>query len=361
MDKKNVIFVGSFAESGVSGNVGGQMYASKLLIESKLAKDVHWLLIDSTASSNIKVPFNEKIWNATSRMIKLLNYLVFYKTDAVLIFVGHGMSFLEKGLMALLAKLFGKKVILAPRSGFLKQNIKERRFLYRYIKFVFKKVDYIICQGKSWHQLFETQVGVSPSKLVIVPNWIDSSVYRINVGKGEPIIITFLAWVDRSKGIYETIKLGAYLQDRYNVQLNIAGNGKDYENIKQLIQDENLGKTITLKGWVTGEDKIDLLAASHIFILPSYAEGMPNALLEAMASGLACVATKVGSIPDVIQHGTNGLLVDPGDENGLIQQVVRLLDSPVERDKMGRLAREDIDRKHSIDAAVQIFKRLIIN
>lgn len=359
--KKKLLFVGSFAESGKEGNVGGQMYASKLLIHSKLSEVVHWNLIDSTASTNEKVSVHIRIWSAIKRIFIFCKYLIFKKIDAALIFTGGGMSFLEKGLMSLLAKLFGKKVILAPRSGFLKQNIESRGFLFRYIKLVFENVDIIICQGKTWRHMFETQVGINPKKLVIIPNWIDPSIYRNNAIKGDPVVITFLAWVDRSKGIYETVKLGAYLHGKYNVQLNIAGNGKDFKSVKKIIKEENLGEIIKLRGWIKGEDKINLLASSHIFILPSYVEGLPNALLEAMASGLACVATNVGSIPDVIHHGINGLLVNPGNEEALIQQVVHLLDNPKKRDEMGRRAREDITRENSIDYAVYVLKDLINN
>jgi len=86
---------------------------------------------------------------------------------------------------------------------------------------------------------------------------------------------------------------------------------------------------------VTGAAKLDLLAQASIFILPSYQENLPVALLEAMAMGLPVVTTPVAGIPDMVEEGRNGFLVPPGDYAGLAERLVRLAHDPALRRSMG--------------------------
>src|SRR5262249_2153283 len=87
-------------------------------------------------------------------------------------------------------------------------------------------------------------------------------------------------------------------------------------------------------------------------VLPSYVEGMPNALLEGMAAGLPVIASRVGAIPDVVEDGVSGLLVEPRDVEALSRALARLADSPSDRWRMGKAAQDKIDRDH--DAAVAV-------
>jgi glycosyltransferase involved in cell wall biosynthesis len=89
-----------------------------------------------------------------------------------------------------------------------------------------------------------------------------------------------------------------------------------------------------------------------VFALPSYAEGMPMALLEAMSWGLPVVATPVGGVPQVIEHGVNGLLVAPGDIDGLAAALARLFDEPALRDSLGAAARRTIAARFSVETAL---------
>jgi glycosyltransferase involved in cell wall biosynthesis len=89
---------------------------------------------------------------------------------------------------------------------------------------------------------------------------------------------------------------------------------------------------------VFGADKLERIAQAGIFILPSHTENMPMAVMEAMAAGLAVIATKVGAIPEMIDHGGTGILLDPRRPEQLAQAIVRLLDDPQERQRMGSRA-----------------------
>jgi len=106
--------------------------------------------------------------------------------------------------------------------------------------------------------------------------------------------------------------LPAALRDR--ARLVLAGDG-DVEGMKKLAAP--LGDRVRVLSWIDAQERDRLLAESDVFVLPSYAEGVPMSLLEAMAAGLPCITTPVGGIPDVFTHGSEGLLVAPGDAGQL--------------------------------------------
>ncbi len=104
-----------------------------------------------------------------------------------------------------------------------------------------------------------------------------------------------------------------------------------------------------MRGWVTGDNKLTALAQSDILVLPSYREGLPNSLLEAMASECAIIATNVGAIPDVIQSGENGILIEPGDTKNLAEELRRLTFDSIERRRLAKNARDTVTLNHDIN------------
>jgi glycosyltransferase involved in cell wall biosynthesis len=96
-------------------------------------------------------------------------------------------------------------------------------------------------------------------------------------------------------------------------------------------------------------DVPSILAASDVFVLASYSEGLPNALMEAMAAGCACVATSVGGVPWLMEGGAAGLIVPPGDPEALQQAIERLLGDPKLRVRLGARAREVIAEQYDLD------------
>src|SRR5690242_634268 len=180
--KKRILFVGSFKESTKDQSTGGQMFACKSLINSSLNQSVDFVTIDSTADS-VPLP------NLFIRLIKAIKRLVIFvvsllrqRIDCILIFSADGFSFIEKGSMALIGKVFRKKVIFAPRSGLSKDDYKKSGFMRMYMKFVLERVDYIICQGRSWEEFYKgvTKDYSSRGKFVVQQNWLNFEPYLQN-------------------------------------------------------------------------------------------------------------------------------------------------------------------------------------
>ncbi len=365
--KKRIIFVGCFLDQNRTGGVGGQMFACKSLIASELSEDIEWLKIDSTATTNLARPFYQRAMSAFFRVCRLTFLLVIKrKVDKVLIFTSSGLSFIEKGTMVLISNLiFRKQVILAPRSGrmILDLQLEHKK---RFIEHIFRRSEYVICQEKYWEQLFISAFPkIRPKKYMIIKNWLN--IDKINAiepvyASKEVVQILFLGWLEIDKGIYDLLEAAIKLiGNNIPFKLIIAGEGKDEEGLLQKIRDNKLEKYIETPGWIKGQAKLDLLGESDIFVLPTYYEGSPNALIEAMALGLPSIATKAGGIPDLIEHGHDGYLIDTGNISALYEYLLLLVEDAALRKTIGSAARETIRQYHTVDSAIPKFKKILLD
>lgn len=137
----------------------------------------------------------------------------------------------------------------------------------------------------------------------------------------------------------------ALLKDRYpQLKLAVGGQG-ELAQLKARAAALGVAERIEELGWVTAGRKQDELARAAIFCLPSHAEGLPMALLEAMAAGKAVVSTGVGGIPDALRDGDNGLMVEPGKVDALAAALGKLLGDDGERRRLGARARATIEQE----------------
>jgi glycosyltransferase involved in cell wall biosynthesis len=364
MHKKNILFIGSFKKKANDGSVGGQMFACSQILNSDISQYVNWTLIDSTAESNTNNYLFVRMSKAFKRFITFLFFISIKHYHSIIIFSANGASFWEKGTLALIAKKLTKsKVIFAPRSGFIINEINSKGYFANFIKFVFNQVDIIICQSEFWKKYFKNKLTISNlKKYIIIENFLEFSSYHeleITDFTNTPEIL-FLSWVDANKGIFELIEACKLLKDDgLSFRLTIAGDGSASEEVRRRVKLYNLDDFVKSVGWVLGFEKIILLKKSNIYVLPSYAEGYPNSLMEAMASGKACVASNVGSIPDMITHESNGLLISPKNS---IDLYYKLKDLILDKEKVYNLslnARYSIKSKNSYENFISSFKKIL--
>jgi glycosyltransferase involved in cell wall biosynthesis len=162
----------------------------------------------------------------------------------------------------------------------------------------------------------------------------------------------FLGHLLPDKGVYDLVKALASATERVpGVNLVLGGVG-EIDPVRALATQLGVQERVQTPGWLGPKDKKAALAASTIFLLPSYHEGMPMALLEAMSWGLPVIATPVGGIPQIVTPEVNGLLVAPGDVAGLAAAIVRLLEDPGLRTRLGEAARTTIENGFSLQEAL---------
>jgi len=129
---------------------------------------------------------------------------------------------------------------------------------------------------------------------------------------------------------------------RAQTHVVMAGNGA-LSQLQERVQRARLQDNVEVFSWMDTIERDALLARADAFLLPSYAEGLPMSLLEAMANGLAPICTPVGSIPEFVRDGVNGLLVPPGDTDKLAAAIERLVRDRDARMRMARIARATVE------------------
>lgn len=372
MGKKRVLFVGSFKNTAKDGSIGGQMYACKSLISSPLSETVEWILLDSTGDSVPPPPISRRLFLALRRVFKFVYLIIKYKPEIALIFTANGPSFLEKGMMVLIASIFSVKTILAPRGGPLEHEIKRSRVFRSFVKLVLRRSSFVICQGIFWRDLFSSIEPSNPKKYVSIPNWIDLDNYsyidKRNITNAhrkddKAVMILFMGWVQSDKGVFDLYSaLSEEALKNKRLHIAILGDGPAREElIISSKKRNNPNHTYEFPGWVHGTLKANYLAKADIFILPSYSEGMPNSLMEAMASGIPTIATDVGAVKDLIGNNENGLVIKVGDVKGISNAILYFINETSETERIIKSARQIILNNHSLDIALKKMKVIIEN
>lgn len=351
----SIVFVGAFQEAAKDGAVGGSLFAARSLVASPLAEHVRWLLVDSTSRSVPPPGIPVRAFFAARRMVKFAVLVGRPDTDATLIFAGADLGFVEKGVMALMSKAAGKPVLFSPRSGLMIDAVARSRAQRWFVRAVLSRCDRVVCQGESWRSFYQDLTGLPGERLVTIPNWIDLKEYAgirpARRAEGPPVFL-YLGWIETYKGALDLVHaVGRARVELAGARVIVCGRGSALPEARRLTEELGLQEIIDFRGWVLGEQKRAVLAESDVLVLPSHLEGLPNALLEAMATGLPVIATRVGAIPDVVEDGKCGLLIEPGDVEALGRSMSRLAGDPGERERMGAAAREKIARDHDIEIA----------
>jgi glycosyltransferase involved in cell wall biosynthesis len=195
---------------------------------------------------------------------------------------------------------------------------------------------------------------VPAEKLDVLPNAVDVSGYSPTFD-AEPPHVVFVSNLIERKGVEELLTALERLdRDGFDFRATIAGDGPLRDRVVALAERT---PSVEYRGYVTESEKRALLERGSIFVLPSYAEGLPIALLEGMAGGNAVVATAVGSVPETIDD-ENGLLVEPRDAEALADALERLVDDPETAAAMGRANAELVRSQYSWRANAARLTRL---
>jgi glycosyltransferase involved in cell wall biosynthesis len=200
--------------------------------------------------------------------------------------------------------------------------------------------------------------GVRADRIVVIPNGVTpldtSSVDRADARAalrldGNDIFLLSTGRLTYQKGHEFLVQAMSKVMRRFpNAKAGICGEGPLRPQLESQILELGLSGHVRLLG--TRDDVSPLLAAADIFVLPSRWEGLSIALMEAMAAGVPVIATRVDGVRDLITEGIHGLLVPPGDSEGLEESILQLLADPQMRKRMGATAQAHVLRVHSVDA-----------
>jgi glycosyltransferase involved in cell wall biosynthesis len=264
--------------------------------------------------------------------------------DVVHIHFSSGASSIRKMLLAALAQSRGLKVILHAHGGRYGSYWEQAPQIIRdFTGRVLRSADCVIVLGEKWRD-FYTSIGVPVSKIVVLPNPVEWPETIPNKPVGAKTVFVYLGLIARLKGAFDIIEALAKVDPVLRAQTHIvmAGNGALSE-LQERVQKAQLHDNVEVRSWIDTTERDALLSRADGFLLPSYAEGLPMSLLEAMANGLAPICTPVGSIPEFVRDGVNGLLVPTGDTDKLAAAIERLVRDRDARIRMARIARATVE------------------
>lgn len=361
--RERLMIVGSFPKPNYSV-FGGIAASCAALLEAGIEGHLELINIDSTARSIPAPPFWVRALDAIPRTLAFFISLITKRPRYVLIFASAGFSFVEKSLYGAMARLFGAVVMFSPRGGAIVEQIRTNRLFRAYAKIVLRAPHHFLCQGPSWQSFLVQELNVHEHRCHIIPNWTATQ-ETLQIGrdrKYDPqsaIRILFLGWADRTKGVPELLNAFAVLHLEFpSVQLLLAGEGDCSEFIRNYIHDNEMQGSIRLLGWIKGEQKLNALRAGTIFCLPSHFEGLPNAMIEAMAAGLPIIVTSVGAISSVVANGVNGLITPVNDEIALRASLRKLIEDQALRERLGTAAHQFAYENFSAVKAVERIRNI---
>ena len=268
-----------------------------------------------------------------------------------------GVSFFRKSLFIWSAAIFRRAIIFHLHGGqfndFLGPDKSGLR--YRFVVSTLKRVDRILVLSNEM-QGWLAGLGL-PASVRILPNPIPAA---LTVGHAEQRrrdtadrAIVFLGELSEAKGLHDLIaSFGALAKRGVRCRLLIAGPG-DQARWRELAKAAGCGESCEFVGWVDGERKTRLFQAASAVALPSYHEGQPMVVLEAMVRGVPVVATRVGGLPDITGDGRFAHLIEPGDRPGLADQLERAISGDDSTSRMAAEAQRYASTVHAPDAVCE--------
>ncbi len=228
----------------------------------------------------------------------------------------------------------------------LVQKIFAKR-LMKYDYEVLKNADVITAVSNSCIQEIKSFIG-DKKQIYLLGNGVDTEYFKPDERiDREQNIVLFTGRLDSRKGIVDLITSAKYVCKTYpDVRFIITGKGSNEEYIKKHILNLNLNNNITLTGYVTKNELLRLYQSSTIYVLPSYYEGLPTTLLEAMSCGLPSIATNIDSISEVITNGKTGILVPPNNPKALCTSIRELLEDKQKREDLGNCCRKYVKKNY---------------
>ena len=174
-----------------------------------------------------------------------------------------------------------------------------------------------------------------------------------------PPLIGYIGRLSGEKGVQHFIEaLPTILNDRQDLRVLIGGDGELKDSIVATLQDEGFTARVDLPGWIPHDDLPGYLNQLRLLVLPSYTEGLPNIMLEAMACGTPVLATPVGAIPDVIVDGMTGFIMEDNHPECIAENVVRALNSP-DLEKIAEAGRRFVGENFTFERVVERWKEVL--
>lgn len=370
MDKKKILFIGPLPPP-----TGGMGVSMQNIAGSHLKDKYDFIIFDITGkrSRHSSAGLAGRMFYQVSLMYKLVCILVKDRPAIVHVQIASYFYFYRRGLDVIVSRIFGRKIILHLRGAefidFYDKSLAPGKWV---IRSVLNISDRIIALSRLWGD-FLIRIA-DPGKVVVIPNGVVCSGAGLvndkkkELGFGDRTrFVLFMGSIGKRKGVFDILDaIPQVIIRAKDVAFIFAGPEEDdgaLEEFQRKIRDKAIDGHVLYVGTVSGQEKIDYYLSSDIYILPSYAENFPNAMLEAISAGMPMVVSGVGAVPEVIEDGVNGFIIKAGDVAGISEKVSELLKNELLRNSMRekniKMAKERYDMPVVAAMIDEVYKGLI--
>ena len=274
-------------------------------------------------------------------LIRSLTAAIIFKPDII-----HAHYIFPPGFIAwICSTLTGAPLVITSHRGDIFVMPYLSRLIFKVTHFCLLKATKIIAVSKEIKVKMITDYNVEPEKISVIDMGVRlpvqlNHIKNDNMNKKKKIKVIFIAISFERKGGYVILESAKELAQKFHRDIIWEFIGEKPEGIDNLIKDKGLMDHVYFKGYLTHKDTLNRLKSADIFVLPSFSEGLPIAMLEAMSFGLGVIITPVGDVSSVIKDGENGLLVGVDDHKALTNAIIKLVKNKELLNDIGRLARK---------------------
>jgi glycosyltransferase involved in cell wall biosynthesis len=340
--------------------------ASRLVFGGADLGDVEVRIVSTLMRAYPRPGARERIMGGIGRIAKTLWHLAAWRPPIVVAFCSSSWSYVEKSALLVLARMTGARTFLSPRSGYQSDWLAGSRWARFWLKRTAWFIDGYLVQSRYWRDL-HAGYGIPEGKLHVWHNSVDTARWagvataRLPCPPTRPFRFLFLAWAIPEKGLRELIQASEILNrlPGPSFEVAVAGDGPVGRELRERRRGGVLPPNVLLLEWVGEERRERELGAADALVLPTWTEGFPNVVLEAMACALPVIATPVGAIPDVVEDGITGLIVPVRSPERLAEAMDRLRRSPQEAADMGRRGLAVARSRFDVRTGVARFREIL--
>lgn len=368
MEKKKIILAGA-----VPPPYHGTNISNARILNSKIGEIFRLYHLDISDHRDLKNLGRIDIKNillSIKNFYGLFRMVLTKKPDLVYLVIAQNLAYLRDGIFILIVKFFSRaKIVIHLRSSYFKKFYdRSSWFIKRFIDFTLSKVDSAIVLGSSLKPVLNKWVR----DIKVVPNGTDFNpdISKKSFEGKKELIVSFLGNLYEFKGIFDLMEAAKIItKNNTNIKFIFGGPWpEDRPGIKEkafeYIKSNSLENRVEFKGLVQSKDRERFYLSTDIFVLPSWSEGHPNVVLEAMAAACPVISTRdVGAISETVIDGKTGILVNKKSPRQIADAINYLVRNPAEIERMGRAGRLRFGRKYTlaknIENLIDVFNKTI--
>lgn len=294
-----------------------------------------------------------KFFKGICGYIAFAKNLIVNRPDLVHIHSSFGPSFYRKLPFIYMSHIAGVPIINhihgADFDSFYVNTTEKKK---RLIKKTYAKCEALIALSGEWKERL-SQI-VDSEKITIIENYsiLQEDAFAQRKKKEQTNNVLFLGELGRRKGCYDIPYVVKHVLKKVPTAMFYlcgAGSCEDEKNIKQICTEVGITNHVLFPGWVREQKKDTMLRKADVFFLPSYNEGMPMSILDAMGYGLPIISTNVGGIPKIVRNGENGYCCEPGNIDDFANKLILILTDTNKRCELSRNSFDIVKNRYSLE------------